>query len=230
MTRDNIKPEKITKPIQLLGAWLAGLFSVNSTFLVAAVNLTNHDWLATFLVIAAILNVPVFLIAVFVLQTKFRPELQEDAYYAEYISQKTNEKIKVSASRQSAHSLLLQVEKLETKLATIEASNKDGTPGILSGLLFGINLHFKDEDRIKSLLLEQGVSKVTRFGDPDNEPTRRVVSISQYLSNDKVIQISELASRLGMDGYALFDNLMEETAEDVLIGSYGSIEYELIPS
>lgn len=33
-----------------------------------------------------------------------------------------------------------------------------------------------------------------------------------------------------MDGYRLFDNRMEETEEDVLIGSYGKPQFEILAS
>src|SRR5687768_4782477 len=96
MTDSHIRPEKITKPIQLLAAWLAGLFSVNATFLFAATRMPIDSWEVRALTIAAILNVPVFLVALFVLQTKFRPELQEDSYYSTYLSSKTNQVLTVS--------------------------------------------------------------------------------------------------------------------------------------
>lgn len=97
MTEVSVKPERITKPIQLLGAWLAGLLAIDSCFLVAAIRMPNASWHASALVIAAIGNVPLFLAAVFLLQTRFRPELQEDSYYATYLSSKTNELVRVSA-------------------------------------------------------------------------------------------------------------------------------------
>ena len=37
-----------------------------------------------------------FLFALFLLQTKFRPELQEDQYYSQYLDKKTNTIVKVS--------------------------------------------------------------------------------------------------------------------------------------
>ena len=86
MSEQNIKPEKITKPIQLLGAWLAGLFSIDSCFLFAASNMAQGSFESYALTLAAIVNVPVFLLAVFLLQTKFRPELQEDSYYSTYLN------------------------------------------------------------------------------------------------------------------------------------------------
>lgn len=88
MSEQSIKPEKITKPIQLLGAWLASLFSINSCFPVAFANMEPASFESIALVVVAIINVPLFLAAVFFLQTKFRPELQEDSYYSSYLSQK----------------------------------------------------------------------------------------------------------------------------------------------
>lgn len=63
-----IKPEKITKPMQLLGAWLAGLFSVDSCFLFAASQMNQGSLESIALVFAAIINVPLFLAAVFLLK------------------------------------------------------------------------------------------------------------------------------------------------------------------
>jgi len=87
MSRE-ITPEKITKPIQLLAAWLAGLILVDGTFLTAAHLLTQPTWLPAVLAIAAVANVPLFLVALFMLQTRFRPEMQEDTYYSQYLQQK----------------------------------------------------------------------------------------------------------------------------------------------
>ncbi|KPQ23808.1 MAG: hypothetical protein HLUCCA13_11755 [Halomonas sp. HL-48] len=84
-TKKNIDPSKINKPIQLLGAWLAGLILVNGGFLGTAITIDNPVWVRGVLVIAAVVNVPVFLAAIFLLQTKFRPEMQEDSYYHDYL-------------------------------------------------------------------------------------------------------------------------------------------------
>lgn len=73
-----INPQKINKPIQLLAAWLVGLVLIDSVFLAAAANIERPVWAAAALVIWAMLNVPIFLTAIFVLQTRFRPEMQED--------------------------------------------------------------------------------------------------------------------------------------------------------
>ena len=83
-----IAPHKITKPIQLLAAWLAGLTIVNASFLTAAGLLHSPTWLSALLTIAAVLNVPVFIASLFLLQTKFRPEMQEDTFYSKYLERK----------------------------------------------------------------------------------------------------------------------------------------------
>ena len=88
MTAQKIDASRVTKPIQLLAAWLIGLVLVDSAFLGAAVTITIQ-WIKAVLVIAAVLNVPVFLFALFLLQTRYRPEMQEDAFYSEYLDKRT---------------------------------------------------------------------------------------------------------------------------------------------
>src|SRR5262245_58196621 len=88
MSEQQIKPERITRPIQLLAAWLTGLVVINGGFLFSASYLSSPSWGSAVLVIAAVINVPLFLVAMFVLQTRFRPEMQEDAYYSKYLDSK----------------------------------------------------------------------------------------------------------------------------------------------
>ena len=85
MSNERIEPSKIRTPIQLLAAWLVGLIAVNGSFLTAAATLVRPTWAAAALTVASILNVPIFLAAIFLLQTRFRPEMQEDEYYSKYL-------------------------------------------------------------------------------------------------------------------------------------------------
>ena len=85
MPETEIVPHRITKPIQLLAAWLAGLSIVNGSFLAAAAAIHAPEWASGTLVVAAVVNVPVFLLSLFLLQTKFRPQMQEDSYYSKYL-------------------------------------------------------------------------------------------------------------------------------------------------
>lgn len=219
MTEHNIKPERITKPIQLLGAWLAGLFSIDTAFLLTATRMPDHSWEAGTLVVASVVNVPLFLLAVFVLQTKFRPELQEDSYYSTYLSQRTNEPVIVSRDEQRVIRLQEQLSDIEKKLTP--AQEKTSAKEVLDGLVFGINKHLADKEQIVEKLSKAGVSTYTTFGVKE-APSERVVSISQHLSKQEIRSVLSLMRELGFERYNLYDNLAEETEEDVLIGSYGS--------
>jgi len=85
MSDTRIEPHKIKSPIQLLAVWFAALVLIDSAFLIAAAKVPSPPWVAPTLSIAAIAFVPVFLIAAVVLQIKYRPQLQEDMYYAEWL-------------------------------------------------------------------------------------------------------------------------------------------------
>jgi hypothetical protein len=85
VSQKGIDPQVVTKPIQLLAAWLAGLVLVDGLFLGAAASLDTPTWAPAALTIAAIVNVPVFIGALFVLQTRYRPQMQEDQYYSRYL-------------------------------------------------------------------------------------------------------------------------------------------------
>ena len=89
--RKKIEPHRITKPFQLLAAWLTGLVLVDGAFLWAAAEVDSPSWVSPLLAIAAVLNVPLFLFCIFRLQTKFRPEMQADEYYSRYLEQKQRE-------------------------------------------------------------------------------------------------------------------------------------------
>src|SRR6266404_4995027 len=86
MADPQIQPHRITKPIQLLAVWMTGLVLLVSSFLAAAGLLKEPHWLPPFLAIAAVALVPLFLGLLFLLQTKFRPQLQEDVYYSVWLA------------------------------------------------------------------------------------------------------------------------------------------------
>jgi hypothetical protein len=226
MTDTQIKPEKITKPIQLLGAWLTGLLAIDTCFLVAASRFSEQSWQATGLTIAAIFNVPLFLAAVFLLQTRFRPELQEDAYYSNYISQKTNVKIQVHKDEVSIASIAQRLERIEANLSHSPATAAAVSGNPLQGLKFGINKHLEDREAISKLLAEAGIVSFTPFGS-DEPPDKRVVSISDSLTPEVVNAILAFVRDAGFQHFNYFDNYIEQTAEDVLLGSYGDGEYEI---
>lgn len=92
MKDQQIKVQNVTKPIQLLAAWLVGLIAINGSFLGAANVIENPSWAAGLLVGASVVNVPLFLLLIFFLQTKFRAELQEDSFYSKHLDKLTGSK------------------------------------------------------------------------------------------------------------------------------------------
>jgi hypothetical protein len=85
MNEKNLKPEKITKPIQLLAAWLLGLILLETSLLTAVATIKYPDWLPSMFGISAVAIIPLFLGMIFLLQTKYRPEMQEDSFYSKYL-------------------------------------------------------------------------------------------------------------------------------------------------
>lgn len=177
------------------------------------------------LVGAAILNVPIFLIAVFLLQTRFRPELQEDSYYSTYLSQKTNEPISVRKEDIKLTELSQKIVNLE---ATIIERQSPGTSGeLLKGVLFGVNKLLPNRDEIKTILRGKGILGVSSFGNPELLPPKFAVAISEHLPKQVSNYIIEIAKEAGATHYGFFDNLEEETAEEVLFGAYHADHFEI---
>ena len=123
MSESNIKPEKITKPIQLLAVWFAGLISLVSAFLLGTRTISHPYWMAGALGITAISIVPVFVGLVFLLQTRFRPHIQDDEYYSEWEKRQEEafkdfspENINASNSLSSINCDLVNIDKLEIGL------------------------------------------------------------------------------------------------------------------
>lgn len=224
MSGTKIVPEKINKPIHLLGAWLAGLFTVNGGFLVAVTNMERGSFESIALIVAAIINVPLFLFSVFLLQTKFRPELQEDHYYSTYLSQKTNEEVKVLKSDAQLAEIFQKLNELENKMAP--ADSEIGGD-LLPDLAFGVNKNFGDYERIKGELANLGVITCTSFGS-DEIPEQRAVAIDRRVPRQAMREVLSVAGKLGFYRWGYFDNEMEETKEDVLLGAYGNHEFEII--
>lgn len=85
MNNPQIDPAKVTRPIQLLAAWLAGLVLLDGIFLTAAAKISIPSWAPAALVIAAIVFVPLFLACFFLLMTRFRRHMQDDPHYSKYL-------------------------------------------------------------------------------------------------------------------------------------------------
>ena len=68
-----------------MAVWFAGLVLLDGALLAGASRITNPPWIAAMLAISAVVFVPLFLVGVFLMQTRFRSQLQEDKYYAEWL-------------------------------------------------------------------------------------------------------------------------------------------------
>ena len=90
MEKHKIEPHKITKPIQLTTIWFIALLLIDSSFLFFATKISEPKWACPTLIISAICFVPLFLVPIFLLQTVFRKELQEDLYYSEWLKRHEN--------------------------------------------------------------------------------------------------------------------------------------------
>ncbi|MDP2713972.1 hypothetical protein [Rheinheimera sp.] len=219
MEKSQITPEKITKPIQLLGAWLVGLLTVDSAFLFAAVKMDTASWHSGALTIAAILNVPLFIGALFLLQTRFRPELQEDSYYSTYLSNRTNEPIKVTRDEALINMLEKRLESIERDIKKGAAPIEEHTPN-LSKLSFAINVQLPNKSEIVSELSALGVLGYEEFGEESSPPELLKVAIAESISKVELNEILKLAKKLGFTHYGFIEHF-EEIYEDVLFGAYG---------
>jgi len=212
--------------MQLLAAWLAGLLCIDSAFLVAVTQLESGTLESIVLTVATVLNVPLFLLAVFLLQTRFRPELQEDSYYSAYLSKKTDEVVRVDSRDARFSQLTQQLEEIRDSLNNTGGAATRHDTASLEGLTVGINKHLPDGERIGSKLRECGILATSRFG-TSKAPTKRVVAISDRLPNARVKRVIEISHELAFDGFTYFDNHAEGTDEDILFGSYGGSEYDI---
>ena len=135
MSNNQISPDKITKPIQLLAVWFVTLIAVNGSFLATASKIKLPEWLGIFLIIASVVNVFIFIFLVYNLLTKHRTKIQSDPYYAQYI----NRDDKLKTSKQS----------LDKKIK----KNEDVVKQIVKGLESGKT----DEKEIQKALLENEI-------------------------------------------------------------------------
>ena len=154
LAQPQITPHRITKPIQLLAAWLAGLAIVDASFLTAAATIQTPGWAPGVLVVAAVLNVPVFLLCLFLLQTKFRPEMQEDSYYSTYLASRSS--IGISDFHVDLEQQKRQVA--QNIMANVVVGDGIGEPG-------GIAVHSEQESQIVEILNAAEVEQLAnRFG------------------------------------------------------------------
>lgn len=234
MTNDNYKidPKNVTKPIQLLAAWLVGLIAVDGSFLLAAARMDVGSWQSGALTVAAIANVPVFLIALFMLQTKFRPEMQGDEYYSEYLNKKTNEVITVNREEGIERQLAVIQSEIRPLInrAVISEDAKEGRQKKLAiGRLWklALNRNMTDYTKIKEFLEERDIPISDTFG-TGHKPPMRAIALADYLDIKSKHDLFKIALEIGIEKYTYIGRYEEDIIrESILIGSYGVAEHEI---
>jgi hypothetical protein len=225
--KGKIEPHRITKPIQLLAAWLLGLIMVNGAFLIAAGSIEKPDWVVGALVIASIINVPVFLVSIFLLQTKFRPEMQEDSFYSQYLESKTgNTEREVTTD---------SVANLREDLASIErivAEKMEGSLGVdeiarlkWSSVTVMLNTSLSNFSAIAKKMSEHNIPIHETFGSGGGKPDSFHVAIGAGFDLEQIRKIVEALSFIpnGVIAYAHEDDEGPGQYDNqVLIGAYGS--------
>ncbi|WP_318833414.1 hypothetical protein [Burkholderia cepacia] len=203
MNEQHIQPHKITKPMQLLAAWLVGLILINATFLGAAANFGRDAWESGVLVIASIVNVPIFLFALFVLQTKFRAELQEDSFYSDYLSKKTASIFRIGKSSHSDGKL----EEIEAQVIRLSAAAQPQgvhaeSEGDLDWAMWrvGLNaLHPKFKE-IREALRASSIPLAELFGGGGECPEKWIVALSHVLPAAHKAKILKVVLPFGFEG------------------------------
>lgn len=242
MPKQTINPERVTKPIQLLAAWLLGLIIVNAAFLASATSIGVEHWSASALVIASIINVPLFLVAIFLLQTKFRPEMQEDSYYAKYleaqVSPETGQvEIERSKIKDSTH-LKEQLEDLTEKFNKLSA-HIESTPEIVeiselaTNVIESIEGEFKPNIQLNDLLpsYSQIVDRLkavnipiaSEFGSSNpgkvEPPKIFMISFGSNVNIPVLQNIIDICKPLGATAISYVEDAYAR--DDIYIGSYG---------
>lgn len=232
MNEQRIEPHKVTKPIQLLAAWMVGLVVTNSSFLIAAVQMADESWERGCLVIAAVANVPVFLFALFLLQTRFRAELQEDTYYSEYLSKKSSNVVRVDKNTEQ-DLRINRVEKFVTQLTAKKNDNilhiqNTNDTGVLdwSSWPIALNRQHPRFKEIRQSLREAKIPLTSFFGNQEVPPKKWVIAIGNQLPINHKIALLKTVLPYDFDGFQLWNPLRDaEENEDVYIGSYGIYSY-----
>jgi hypothetical protein len=234
LDKPQIQPQYVTKPIQLLAAWLVGLICIDGIFLEVALRLQPRTWERGWLVLAAILNVPAFLTAMFTLQTRFRAELQDDPHYAQYLSKKTSESLTVRRVDVTPEAVALPAARAPEPLtgAAADAAVTADAPAALdwSPWRIAINDHLPRFAEIRAALRLAGIPVAEIFGNSHRAaaapPDNWVVSLNRALPAAHKAALLRVLLPFGLDGFQLWRPVADaDESEDVYIGSYGVASY-----
>jgi len=246
-TNQNINAEKITKPIQLLAVWFTGLVLLESILLTAASIINQPSWIVPTLVISAILIIPLFLYFIFLLQTKYRPQMQEDTFYSRYLDKNTNtvknvSKVVSASSGQNFDEFKLfldtSINEIKEEIQKTKTINQEDLSTYLDKVKESISkkeLEFENSEfrvtlnklipnssKIRLALLREGIHIDEEWeGGGGKAPTKNLISFDRNVSPIFLSRILEILHPLGIE----FVNLIPEEdrtlhLDEVLIGSY----------
>jgi hypothetical protein len=212
MSDPRIEASKVTKPIQLLAAWLAGLILINTSFLWAAAHISRPDWASGVLIIAAVFNVPIFLFCLFMLQTRFRPEMQEDVFYSRYLERRYS------------------VETAKTQLVEVTVPRKLPTSFEEGGFRTGrtpiaINDLLPSYAELRLKLEKSGFRIAETFGSNSGEPGKRLGPPKRFIITivdgdiEPIKALIRICREFGLEGVNAGDREEEEKL-DLYVGSY----------
>lgn len=219
---DKLDPSKVTKPIQLLAAWLAGLVLINGAFLGTAAHISRPEWASGVLVVAAILNVPLFLACLFLLQTRFRPEMQGDEYYAMYLERRF--------SAETGKSELVEISEAELDRPQIqdvlkrprrEPASPRGNTKPKSGNSIAINDLLPSYEELRSELKSAGIKISQVFGSNSlnpHEPSPFIISVTDFAEISLVKKIVKISAKYGLKGIGYSE--FEAKKIGIYVGSY----------
>jgi hypothetical protein len=227
LDKPQIDPHHVTRPIQLLAAWLVGLICIDGIFLEVALRLERGAWERGWLVLAAIVNVPAFLTAMFTLQTRFRAELQDDAHYAQYLSKKTSESLtlkRIDVAATAAAPAPRPFAEL------VPATHEANAPLDWSPWRIAINDHLPRFADVRAALRAAGIPVAEIFGNAhgatSEPPDNWVVSLNRALPITHKAALLRVLLPFGLDGFQLWRPVADaDESEDVYIGSYGVATY-----
>lgn len=213
MSEQKINPNQVTKPIQLLAAWLVGLILINGSFLGAAGVISNPEWAPGLLVIAAVFNVPIFLVLIFFLQTRFRAELQEDTYYSKHLEKITG----TVKDRSKNHDFLL------SEINKFQNSNNNKIEAIennLESIYERLSNQNVSEIDVQSILekISETKASLSSYESQKNKNSTRIAL------NDLIPHYKEIASTIISSGYSI-SQTFGSTSEDKKPPNFLTITY-----
>lgn len=212
-----IDAASVTKPIQLLAAWLVGLLALNVSFLTAAAAIHQPTWAAGFLVVCAAVNVPLFLVCLFVLQTKFRPEMQEDQFYSQYLERRV-ETGKVEIVAMSDDSEIPPPTRVATTDFTV---SRNRTAKLLQALDIQVNDLLPDFKEISDRLSAAGIHIKRTFGSTSEDPEAPPFTLLSFSPAVTVDQLQNILRLLDgkIDKIGIASEIYARGAE-IYVGSY----------